>query len=85
MEEKEIGKVTHYFGNIKVAAIEITAGGMAVGDRIRIKGATSDFTQTVGSMQIEHESVESAEPGDTVGIKVEEHARANDKVYKVVE
>ncbi len=83
MAEVEIGKVTHYFGKIGVAAIEITAGGLKVGDTIRVKGQTSDFTQPVDSMQVEHESVESAVPGDSVGLKVAEHARVGDAVFVV--
>jgi putative protease len=85
MPDVEIGKVTHYFGNIGVAAIEITAGSLSVGDTIRIKGHTSHFTQTVDSMQIDKESVQTAEAGQAVGIRVAEHARPHDAVYKVTE
>ena len=85
MAEVEIGKVTHYFGKIGVAAIEITSGELKVGDTIRIKGHTSDFTQTVDSMQIEHEEVEVAKPGDSVGLKVKDQARTHDAVYVVTE
>jgi len=85
MAEEEIGKVTHYFGHIQVAAIEITSGTMRVGDTIHIRGHTSDFTQSVDSMQIEHDSVEEATPGQAVGIKVVEHARVHDTVYKVTD
>ena len=85
MAEEEIGKVTHYFGHIQVAAIEITSGTLRVGDTIHFKGHTSDFTQTVDSMQIEHESVEEATVGQAVGIKVVEHARVHDVVYKVTD
>ncbi|NQT12174.1 MAG: hypothetical protein HQ582_05475 [Planctomycetes bacterium] len=83
MAEEEIGKVTHYFGHIQVAAIEITSGTMRVGDTIHIRGHTSDFTQPVDSMQIEKESVEEATVGQNVGIRVAEHAREHDVVYKV--
>jgi len=85
MAEEEIGKVTHYFSKPQVAAIEITAGSLSVGDRIHVKGHTSDFTQTVESIQIEHESVETATAGQTVGVRVAEHARQHDVVYKVVD
>ena len=54
-------------------------------DTIHIKGATSDFTQKVESMQIEHESIEEAKPGDDIGMKVAEHVREHDKVFKVEE
>ncbi|MCK4548232.1 MAG: translation elongation factor-like protein [Candidatus Eisenbacteria sp.] len=85
MAEIEIGKISHYFGKIGVAAIDITAGELKVGDTIHIKGPTSDFTQTVDSMEVEHENVESAKPGDSVGLKVTEHARVTDTVYLVTE
>lgn len=81
---EEIGKITHYFTNIGVAVIELS-GDLKAGDTIHIKGATSDFKQKVKSMQIEHESIEKAEAGQSIGLKVAEHAREGDKVYKVSE
>ena len=85
MAEQQIGRVTHYFGKIQVAAIEITEGTLSVGDTIHFKGHTSDFTQTVDSMQIEGESVQQASAGQGVGIRVIEHAREHDDVYKVTD
>jgi len=85
MAETEIGKVTHYFGNIGVAASEITDESLSVGDTIHIKGHTSDFTQQVDSMQIDNQPVETATPGQTIGLKVAEHARQHDLVFKVLE
>ena len=85
MAEVELGKVTHYFGKIGVAAIEITQDTLVVGDTIRVKGHSSDFTQTVDSMQIDGQPVEEATAGQSVGIKVAEHAREHDVVYKLVE
>ncbi len=79
---KEIGKVTHYFTNIGVAVIELS-GGLKEGDKIHIKGATSDFKQKVASMQIEHEKIEKAKAGQSIGMKVKDHAREGDSVYKV--
>lgn len=79
---KEIGKVTHYYTKIGVTVIELT-DTIKVGDTIRIKGATSDFTQTVDSMQIEHKNVEEAKKGQSIGLKVPEHTREHDVVYKV--
>ncbi len=79
---KEIGKITHYYTKIGVAVIELT-DTLKVGGTIRIKGATSDFTQTVDSMQIEHKNVKEAKKGQSIGLKVEEHARAGDTVYRV--
>lgn len=85
MAEVELGKITHYFGKIGVAAIEITQDSLAVGDTIHVKGHTSDFTQRVDSMQIDGQSVEEVTVGQSVGIKVPEHAREHDTVYKIVE
>lgn len=83
MAEEKIGEVIHYWGKIAVAGIKITDGELKVGDTIRIKGHTSDFTQTVDSMQVESESVEIARPGDDIGLKVKDHAREHDDVFKV--
>jgi len=85
MAEQEVGRVTHYFGKIGVAAIEITQDSLDVGDTIHVKGHTSDFTQQVESIQIEHETVERATVGQTIGVRVVEHAREHDAVYKVVD
>ena len=84
-EEKlgeEVGKITHYFTKIGVAVIELS-GDLKEGDKIRIKGATSDFKQPVKSMQIEHEKIEEAKAGQSIGMRVKEHAREGDTVYKV--
>ena len=80
--EKEIGKITHYYNHLEVGIIKLTAP-LAVGDRIRIKGATDDFTQAVESMQIEKDKIEKAKSGDEVGIKVAQKVHENDKVFKV--
>lgn len=83
-EEREVGAVSHYFTNISVAVIEIT-DTLKKGDKIHIKGATSDFVQTVDSMQVDHKEVEEAKPGDDIGMKVAEHVREHDKVFVVEE
>jgi putative protease len=85
MPEEEIGRVSGYFGKIGVAAIEITQGTLSVGDTIRIKGHTTDLTQVVESMQIEHLNVPTVKAGDSIGIRVKDHVREHDKVYKVTE
>ena len=84
MSEQLIGTVTHYFGKAQVAGIEITEGELHVGDTIHVIGHTSDFTQQVESLQIDRAAVESAGVGDQIGIKVAEHAREHDKVYRVL-
>jgi translation elongation factor EF-1alpha len=83
MGEQRIGTVTHYFGKPRVAIVDITAGELNVGDTIRVAGAHSNFTQEVGSMELEHAPVESANVGDSVGIQVSERAREHDEVYRV--
>jgi len=85
MEEKKIGEVTHYFSNIEVAIIRIDKEGLKLGEAIHIKGHTSDFTQTIESMQIEHKEVTEAKAKDVIGLKVKEHAREKDEVFKVIE
>jgi translation elongation factor EF-1alpha len=82
MAERFIGKVKDYFRKVEVITIELE-GPVRVGDTIRIKGHTTDLTQQVESMQIEHQAVQEAGPGDHVGIKVSERARPGDSVYVV--
>ncbi len=80
---KLIGKVTHYFNNIKVAVIELSAP-LKIGDTIRIVGGQdTDFEQEVKSMEVEHKKIEKAKKGDSVGLKVKEKVREGYKVYKV--
>ena len=81
-EEQEIGRVMDYFAKIAVAGIDLTAK-LRVGDTIHIKGHTTDLEQVVESMQVEHESVEEAGPGDKIGIKVQDRCRGGDHVYRV--
>jgi hypothetical protein len=81
-EEVEIGHVTHYFSKLNVVAIELT-GGLKVGDTIRIKGHTTDFTEKIESMQIDRASIAQAAAGQNVGIIVKDHARVGDKVFRV--
>ena len=80
----EVGRVSHYFSGISVAVIELKAP-LAVGDRILIKGSTTDLEQVVESMQIEHKDVQRAEAGQSIGLKVKERVRENDTVYKIQE
>jgi len=82
MGEQLVGTVSHFFTNAKVAAIELI-GELRVGDTIHIVGHTSDFSQEVGSMQIEHQAVDRATRGDHIGVAVKSKARQNDNVYRV--
>ena len=81
-EETEIGRVNDYFAHINVAGIDLTAP-LKVGDRIRIKGHTTDMELVVESLQVEHESVEEAKVGDKIGVKVSDRVRGGDRVYRV--
>ncbi|MBI2657977.1 hypothetical protein HYX08_04760 [Candidatus Woesearchaeota archaeon] len=83
-EEMQVGKVSHYFSKIGVAVIDVTGGSIKVGDEIHIKGHTTDFKQKVASMQIEQDKIEIAEPGQSIGIKVNEPVRQHDAVYKEI-
>jgi hypothetical protein len=76
-----IGRITHYFSHLSVAAVQLQAP-IAVGDRIHIRGNTTDLVQDVSSMQVEHATVESAGPGDDVALKVDDHVRDHDLIYK---
>jgi len=80
--ETEIGVVTDFFARPVVAGLDLTAG-IKVGDRISIKGHTTDLEFTVESMQIQNVNVNEAKPGDSVGIKVPDRVRRGDKVYRV--
>ena len=84
MSEQLVGSVTHFFGKAGVIAIEVTAGELKVGDTIHVTGHLTDFTEAVGSMQIEHEQVPAVKVGDLVGIKVAGKARPGDDVYRVL-
>jgi U32 family peptidase len=80
-EGKLIGKISHYFGNIGVAVIDLS-GQLKTGDNIRIIGGETDFTQTVGSMEIDKKKIDKAKSGDEVGLKVDQKVREDYKVYK---
>ena len=80
-ELTEVGRITHYFSKIDVAIIELKAA-LSVGDTIAVKGPTTDFEQKVDSMQIEHQNVQKAEPGQSIGLKVKQRVRETDIVYK---
>ena len=84
MEKKaeEVGVITHYYSGIGVAAIKLSKP-LKEGEKIKIKGATTDFDQTVSSMQINHKDVKTAKKGDEIGIKVKDRVRKRDKVLKI--
>lgn len=80
-EATAIGTVTHYFSHLSVAAVALT-DTLRVGDRIHIKGHTSDLEQAVDSMEVDHQQVEAAHPGDDVALRVDDHVREHDRIYR---
>ncbi|MBS7654811.1 MAG: translation elongation factor-like protein [Candidatus Bathyarchaeia archaeon] len=82
-ELKEVGRVTHYFTKIGVAVVNLT-DTLSVGDKILVKGAVTNFEQTVESMQIEHKNVNIAQSGQSVGLKVNQRVREGDKIYRII-
>jgi putative protease len=80
--EERAGTVTHYFGHLSVAAVRMESGSLRIGDMIHVVGRTSDFRQRIESMQVEHEPVSEVRAGQEFGLKVTDHARENDIVYK---
>jgi putative protease len=79
-----IGQITHYFDHLNVAALVLTEP-LRVGDTIHILGHSTDLRQTVTSLQIEHQPVEKANPGEDVGLKVIQKVHAHDKVFKLTD
>ena len=84
MPEETIGTVSDFFVHPVVAGIELTAA-LKVGDKIRIKGHTTDLEMTVDSIQIDNASVTEAKKGDSIGVKVTERVRSGDTVYKITD
>ena len=84
MAWKEVGRVTHYFGRISVAAVRLT-DRLQLGDRICVLGATSDFEQDVASMEVEHQLIEVAEAGQEIGLLVVQRVRKGDAIYRIDE
>ena len=81
-DEQEVGKITHFFPKISVAVIEVTSGSLNKGDTIHVKGATTDFSQAIDSMQVDHDPVEEAKEGMAIGMKLKKPAREHDLIYK---
>ena len=81
--EERIGIVTHYYTHLGVAIIQLETGMLREGETVHIKGHTSDFMQPVGSMEVNHVHVNLTRAGESFGLKVREHAREHDVVYRV--
>ena len=82
MSEEIIGKISDFFAQPVVAGIELTAA-LRVGDKVHIKGHTTDLEMDVDSMQIDNVQVTEAEPCDSIGVKVSDRVRSGDMVYKI--
>jgi len=84
MLEEQIGYVSNYFKNISVAAVEITQGSVSIGDKLTFRGHTTNFEIIVDSIQIDHKAVTEAKKGSSIGLKVPDRVRKDDKVYKEI-
>ncbi len=83
MPEQLVGTVVHYFKGPSVAVVRVAEGALAVGDRIRFHGHTTDFTEQITSMEVNHQKVPLAKAGDEVAIQVADRTRQHDQVFKV--
>jgi len=83
--EEEVGRISHFFSRINVGVVELTKGGLKVGDTIHVKGHTTDFYQKIESMQMEHAPVQSAGVGESFGLEVDSQVRQHDLVYRHTE
>jgi putative protease len=82
MADFKVGRVTHYYDQIGVAVVELIAN-LAVGEKVKVTGKTHEFEMIVGSMQIEHETIQEAKKGQIVGMKVEQPVKEGDELYRV--
>ncbi len=77
---QQVGEVTHYFTDLGVSIV-LLSDELSVGDTITVRGHTTDFTQEVGSMQLDHQAVEKAQAGQEIGLEVKQKVRAGDEVF----
>ncbi len=83
MSEQLVGTVTHFFKGPGVAVVKLTEGHVALGDQLHFVGHTTDFTETVNSMEVEHKKVDEADAGDEIAIQVIDRTRQHDQVYRI--
>jgi putative protease len=83
--EQKLGTVTDYYAKIGVAALDLSEGELQVGDHVRFKGHSTDFTQAIESLQVEHQPVLRAARGSQAAVKVRERVRRNDQVLRVAD
>jgi len=84
MPEEKIGEVVKFFAKPSVAAVKITAGEVNIGDQLKFFGHTTDFTDTLESMEVNNQRIEKAVPGDYIGVKTSDRVRPGDEVFKVI-
>lgn len=84
MAEERIGEVMKYFSKPSVAAVKITDGSLSVGDRVRFTGHTTDFEDTIESLEVNNEKIETAKVGDYIGVRVAGKVRPGDEVFKIL-
>jgi len=80
--EERIGRITHYYSKLGVATVEIEHGRLHKGDVVHIVGHTTDTEQVVDSLELEHHQIDEASVGQNVGVRVDEHVREHDEVYR---
>lgn len=83
-ETKRLGEVVHYFNKIKVAVVQLDRD-LKLGEQVHFQGATTDFTQEVTSMQVEHEEVTEGKAGEEVAIKLKQRVRKGDELLQPAE
>lgn len=79
--DKPIGKVVHYYDKLGVAIIDLSKGGLKVGDEVKFKRGEEEFSQKVESLQVEHKEVDSVKKGDSFGVKVDKPTKPGTEVY----
>lgn len=84
MAEKKIGEVMKFFAKPSVAAVKVTESELKVGDTVKFVGHTTDFTDTIASIEVNNQKVEKAVPGDFVGVKVSDRVREGDEVFVII-
>ena len=84
MAEKKVGEVMKFFAKPSVAAVKVTDNELKVGDTVKFVGHTTDFTDTIASIEVNNQRVEKAVPGDFVGVKVSDRVREGDEVLIVI-
>ncbi len=84
MSEQLVGTVTHYFREPSVAVVHVDEGQLNVGDEIHVLGRTTDFSERIFSMEVDHRKVEHAGVGEEIAIQVVARTRAHDQVFKIV-